>query len=74
MERRVSEDAARQAWRAQRILLQPALHVARQANSEGKAALRVVVDEGVKAFAPILGDALQEQPRRPGARAVDGFR
>ena len=53
------EDAARQAWRAQRILLQPALHVARQANSEGKAALRVVVDEGVKAFAPILGDALQ---------------
>ena len=53
------EDAARQAWRAQRILLQPALHVARQANSEGKAALRGVVDEGVKAFAPILGDALQ---------------
>ena len=59
MERKVSEDAARQAWRAQRILLQPALHVARQANSEGKAALRGVVDEGVKAFAPILGDALQ---------------
>ena len=53
------EDAARQAWRAQRILLQPALHVARQANSEGKAALRGVVDEGVKAFATILGDALQ---------------
>ena len=39
------------AWRAQRILLQPALHVARQANSEGKAALRAAAMK-VKALRP----------------------
>ena len=51
--------AAKQAWQAQRVLLQPALHAVKSDPRAPKAALREVVDEGQRAFAAVLHEALQ---------------